>query len=131
MYTLLLLLCLSVVCGFVVGITTNFIIGYVAYGLFVTLAIVIFIGISAVISYLTPKIEHTNIYNVIELTDDAIVIDVGNGHAISFSRDCVTETVMRGETCPKLEIITFHIDNASSRWFIPVCFWPDLWTLYI
>lgn len=131
MYTLLLLFILCGLGSIAIGINTNIIIAYLAYSGLITLSIILFIGVSALISFLTPKIEHTNVYNVIELTDDIIVIDIGHGHSLALSRDCVVETVMCGEVCPKLEITTFHIDDALEKWFVPICLWPDLFTLYI
>lgn len=131
MYILLLLCILCGAIGVVISLNTNIILGYLIYTGSVLLTILLFIGVSALISFLTPKIEHTNVYNVIELTDDIVVIDDGHGHSLTLSRDCVVETVMCGEVCPKLEIITFHIDDALAKWFIPICLWPDLFTLYI
>ena len=131
MYTLLLLFILCGLGGIAIGINTNIIIGYLVYSGLIALSILLFIGISVLISFLTPKIEHTNVYNVIKLTDDIIVIDIGHGYSLTLSRDCVVETVMCGEVCPKLEITTFHVDDALEKWFVPICLWPDLFTLYI
>ena len=131
MYTLLLLFILCGLGGIAIGINTNIITAYLAYCGFIALSIILFIGVSVLVSVLTPKIERTNVYDVVELTDDIIVIDIGHGHSLTLSRKCVVETVMRREVCPKLEITTFHMDDALAKWFVPICLWPDLFTLYI
>lgn len=131
MYTLLLLFILCGMCGVVAGANVDIIFGYAIYSCLIALAIILFIGVSALISVIAPKIEDTKICNVIELTDDIIVIDIGQGHSLSLSREHVTETIVCGEKCPKLKITMFHMDDTLAKWFIPICLSPDIWTLYI
>ena len=58
--------------------------------------------------------------------DDDIVVE--GGYVLSKSR--IDTIIFADETVPKLEITTFHISDALSRWFIPICIQPDIWTLY-